>query len=58
MGFYFFQQALWHAFSLPEKCEHEPKTKYMTLIFWITLLTFGLAIFWALFKSIDFFAEI
>ncbi len=30
----------------------------MTLTFWITLVIFGLAIFWGLFKSIDFFAEI
>lgn len=30
----------------------------MTLIFWITLVIFGLVIFWGLFKNIDFFADI
>lgn len=42
------------------KREHETITEgsSMTLIFWITLVMFGLVIFWGLFKSIDFFAEI
>ncbi|WP_176466217.1 hypothetical protein [Aliifodinibius salipaludis] len=34
------------------------KGSSMTLLFWITLVTFGLVIFWGLFKSIDFFADI